>query len=196
MKPILELTQEDTKRGNELLKRIGVDRWFVSLHVREGKNDLWRNADIMTYIPAIEYITKEGWVIRIGEGKALPDMHRVIDYANSPYKSDWMDVYLCAKCKFFIGTSSGMYTIAMAFGVPICMTNLIPYKVATYLTSQDLFISKLAKKDNKYLTFKEMYSSILFYATTAYQIDGYELIDNTPEEIKEVTEEMYDYNIR
>ena len=93
------------------------DAWFVALHVRES--GFWksldtkfpnnRSADIATYLPAIREITRRGgWVIRVGDAEmgALPPMEHVIDYAHSPAKSDWMDVFLYGGCRFFIGGPS------------------------------------------------------------------------------------------
>jgi len=159
--PILELTPEHCDRGWESLSSFGMNKtdWFTSLHVRDngfykrGAVDAFRNADIDTYKLAIEAVTDDGgWLIRIGDSsmKPLPKMRHVIDYALSKEKSDWMDVFLCAQCLFFIGTSSGMYPIAMAFGRPVVATNFLPTCCAYYLTSQDLFIPKILKfKESK-----------------------------------------------
>ena len=98
------------------------------------------DANINNYFDAIEAITSiGGWVIRMGDNSMskLPKMTRVIDYANSSIKNNRTDIILCSKCKFFIGTSSGLYTVAKAFGRPILQTNY-PCLSSMYLTKKDL----------------------------------------------------------
>ena len=51
------------------------------------------------------------WCLRMGDPsmRPMPRAPRVIDYAHSAIRSDWMDVFLCARCRFFIGNTSGNY---------------------------------------------------------------------------------------
>lgn len=203
--PLLNISNEDKERGWECLRSFGVPRgaWFVGLHVREpgwrdsnsvGGNH--RNADVRNYFQAIKSVTATGgWVIRLGDPVSmtpLPAMDKVIDYAHSNSKSDWMDVFLCSQCRFLIGTASGVYTVSQAFGVPTVMTNFMaPYNMFA-LTSQDLFLSKLCvrKDKSRKLTFKELVSPPIGVASYQYDDLGIEAIENTPEEIKGAVEEM------
>lgn len=204
--PILELSDEDRERGRKCLDSLGVpkDAWFVCLHVREqgwrdngSVSEDYRNADIATYFPAIEAITAAGgWVIRIGNAgmKDLPKLARVIDYAHSDVKSDWMDVFLCASCRFFIGTSSGPCMISIAFGVPVVMTNLLPAYAMYGLTRNDLVIPRLCRKkdSSRYLSFEELISPPVGIAGSlaAYKMLDCEIMPNEPDEIKELVIEM------
>ncbi|OGX37439.1 MAG: hypothetical protein A3C36_01110 [Omnitrophica WOR_2 bacterium RIFCSPHIGHO2_02_FULL_52_10] len=204
--PLLTISDEDYELGWECLKSFGIGRgdWFVCLHVREsgwrGDNTAvedFRNADIDTYQSAIEEITKAGgWVVRMGNTgmKPLPKAPRVIDYANCSLKSDAMDIFLCAQCRFFIGTSSGLYTLAMAFGVPVVMTNLLPACAMYYLTSKDLFIPRLCKLKGSqgYLDFKELLSPPIGTAITQsiYDARNIGVIANEADDIKAVVSEM------
>ena len=103
-KPLFNLTEEHKKKGNDILKKIGLpeNAWFVTCHVREPhfKNrEDFRDSDISTYFDAFNEITNRGgWVIRIGDKSMtpLPKINQVIDYAISEYKSDWMDIFLLA----------------------------------------------------------------------------------------------------
>jgi putative glycosyltransferase (TIGR04372 family) len=111
-------------------------QWFVCLHMREptfygedhGSGQTHRNADIDSYLAAIEYIiSRGGFVVRLGSPGAppLPDMPGLIDYARSKFKSPVMDLHLLFNCKFFIGTTSGLGNIANSFGVPMALVNCI-----------------------------------------------------------------------
>ena len=85
-----------------------------------------RNVDPLTYTEAINVITRAGgWVFRMGDPTMtpLPNIPQVIDYAHCSMKSDWMDVFLGATCKFCLATSSGYYVIPRVFGVPVLLTN-------------------------------------------------------------------------
>lgn len=204
--PILTLSDEDYQRGWQCLKPFGMKQgdWFVCLHVRERgwkDNDSFvedfRNADINTYKPAIKAVTDAGgWVVRMGDPtmKPLPEMSRVIDYAQSNAKSDWMDVFLCAQCRFFIGTSSGLFIFAMSFGVPVVATNFMPTCCAYYLTSKDLFIPRICrfKEENHSLNFAELFSPPLGTAAIQYNYDhkNIEIIENSKEEIRDLVMEM------
>ncbi len=204
--PILTLSDEDYERGWKCLKSFGMqqDDWFVCLHVRErgwrGDNSSaedFRNADIDTYLPAIKAITDAGgWVVRMGDSgmKPLPKMPQVIDYAHSDAKSDWMDVFLCAQCRFFVATASGLYTFAIAFGTPVVMTNLLPACAMYYLSSRDLFIPRLGKfaYGNRYLNFMELLSPPVGVAAVQSNYDkkNIKVIQNTAEEIRGLVQEM------
>ncbi|MGD1118530.1 MAG: TIGR04372 family glycosyltransferase [Dehalococcoidales bacterium] len=200
--PLLTLTDADLKRGQECLQSLGVpaDVWFVGLHVRGGREKARsaRNADIATYRMAIESIVaRGGWVFRMGDPsmEPLPPMKHVIDYAHSEARRDWMDVFLWARCSFFIGVQSGPLMIPPTFGVPCVATNWSSIGLRQWFT-QDLYIYKLhwLEAEARYLKFSEVSSSAL--ATTesgAYLASrGIKLVDNTPEEINDVVVEMMD----
>lgn len=208
-KPFMSLSEEDKERGWNALHSLGVPKgaWFVGLHVRESgwhesTRSRWchyRNANIDTYIPAIKNITAAGgWVVRLGEPstKPLPAMPQVIDYAHSPLKSDWMDIFLCGQCRFFVGTSSGLWSIANAFGVPIVITNFLHANALYYFCSEDLVLPKIcwseAKKRN--LVFSELLSPPVSMLDTQihYDYHGLRIKDNSEEEIAEVVQEMLD----
>jgi putative glycosyltransferase (TIGR04372 family) len=205
--PVLTLSTEDYERGWNCLKSLGVPEgaWFVCLHVRgHGWNDGgsssedYRNCDIETYFSAIKTIVEAGgWVVRIGDPISmtpLPPMKNVIDYVHSDAKSDWMDVFCCAQCRFIVGTSSGMWPISSAFGVPLVMTNLLPTVLTFTFFSQDIFIPKLcwSIKENRYQSFRELLTLPQSLASSQFSYDslGLRIEGNTAEDINEVVKEM------
>ncbi len=199
--PLLCLSDSDEVRGRDALESMGVprDAWFVCLHVRENETHIARkgsDADISTYLMAIESITKcGGWVIRMGNPSMtpLPTMPKVIDYVHSKYRTDWMDVFLWASCRFFIGTSSGPLTVPPTFGVPVLYTNAPALGVLPSM-SNSLFIPKLywSEHENRLLTFAEMLSSPAGGSVSSdFSNLGLKQLDNTPEEINEAVLEMF-----
>lgn len=203
-KPLLEISNFDLERGLKILQSWSVpeNAWFVCLHVREGDTSVRSagpDSDILSYIEAIESITSRGgWVVRMGHKgmSKLPPLPNVVDYANTEFKSDWMDVFLWSNCKFFIGTSSGPYWIPPTFGKPVLLTNATGIGINAYLRGS-LMIPKLywSKKKERLLTFKEMLDCPVGWAVSKIypDLDGY-LVDNTPEEIKLAVIEMLNLN--
>lgn len=201
---LFTLSDEHRENGWKNLQAMGLprDAWFVCLHVRDSgfKNDLaidsFRNAEIESYYPAIQAITRAGgWVIRMGDPsmKPLKPMPNVIDYVHSNFYADWMDVFLSASCRFFVSTNSGLVGIAYAFGVPVVQTNFAPIS-ALGLGSRELFIPKLyrRKADKQLLSFKEICSqpvSTIYYQYLFNEL-GIEEVANSPQQIHDVVVEM------
>jgi putative glycosyltransferase (TIGR04372 family) len=207
--PLLRLTDEMRRRGRRVLKAMGLpdDAWFVCLHVREAgfhaEGDMpavdFRNANIANYQAAIDAIVERGgWVIRVGDPtmKRLPPQQYVIDYAHSKDKSDWMDVFLCAGCRFFIGSTSGLFLVATSFGVPCVFADWLSYHQRPWSVS-DLYIPKKiwSNEEKRLLTFEEQFNPAFRWSL----LDGRRLlaknlsgIDNTTDEIKAVVVEMMD----
>jgi putative glycosyltransferase (TIGR04372 family) len=203
-RPLFELREDDRVWGRDMLADLGVPKgaWFVCLHVRGSGakgDEPFRQASIDNYLAAIEAVTQRGgWVIRMGDPSmpALPPLPQVIDYVHSSARSPRMDVFLCAECRFFIGTSSGLYTVAYAFGRPVVQTNYLP-TCTIHFSARDLFIPKLARRliGGEMLSMRELMSAPFsmggnngFYRSVL----GVEPIANTEDEIREVVEEMMD----
>lgn len=202
--PLLSLDDDHRKRGWQLLRDaygITTDEPFVCLHVRErgflrepptsGHRHL--NADISTYVAAVESLTRRGaWVIRMGDPmmKPLPENERVVDYAHRAEKSDWMDVFLAASCWFWLGTNSGLFMLASSFGVPAALTNVAPATFRPWSYS-DIFVPKLyfSHRLGRVLTFRESLAPSLY---TSHDIDGQGVtpLDNDAEDIVDLADEM------
>ena len=201
-RPLLKLEDEHRQRGWNALEGMGVprDSWFVTSHVRESgfkSKECYRDSDIETYFDAYKEVTSRGgWVIRLGDAsmKPLPPMPQVIDYALSPTKSDWMDVFLLGAARFMIGTSSGPTTVSYTFGVPVAMTNNLP-SAATYLGRQDIFLPRLKRRtdDHSLLRLEELMTlpySMATWDTIYSNVLGVEVIPNSSEEIRDLVKEM------
>jgi putative glycosyltransferase (TIGR04372 family) len=206
--PLLSLTARHRERGRRRLVELGApeDAWFVCLHVRTpgylreatDSHHRFRNASIETYLPAVERIVgRGGWVVRIGDRSMppLPPMRGVVDYALSPLRAAWMDVFLLAAARFFLCTTSGPWVIAHNFGTPVAITNQFPFSERPF-TDRDLFIPKRyrARRTGRRLSFAEAMQPPFRHQFWAASFDHYgvDVEDNSPAEITALAEEMLD----
>jgi putative glycosyltransferase (TIGR04372 family) len=200
--PLLELSVEERIQGRKLLRDLGVPEgaWFVGLHVREGDDPIRdvRNSDITSYRLAIDEIANRGgWVLRMGDRsmRALPSWPNTIDYAYSGKRADWMDVFLWAEGRFFIGTGSGPQVIPTTFGKPVAIANFGP--IATLVCGKDdILLPKRywLEKEQRHLTLAERMSTEFGFreSTSALATMGVRVVDNSPEELRDLVVEMMD----
>ena len=204
--PLLKLEQCDVERGSEVLKLMGVPEgaWYVCLHAREGGYSVYdehlhkhRNISITNFDKAIAYIVSQGgWCIRMGDASMspAPNTPGLIDYALSAYKQDWMDLFLSARCKFFLGSNSGAPTMAMVFGVPSALVGMAPLSVMS-VGVNDISIPMIYRSDElgQTLTFNEILQSKLASIRVAeeYETAKISLDHNTSEDILDLTIEIF-----
>ena len=209
--PNLSFTEKELHQGQEELKRLGVpqDNFFICFHAREAaylnthqpqinwEYHSYRNADINNYVPAVEHFVSKGYfAIRMGRfvSKELKaDNPKIIDYG-AKGGTDFLDMYLSAHCRFFIAGSDGLALMPTIFRRPVVWINFIPFSAIYIILKGQLFIPKKLwlLKENRMLTFDEMLNTkVASYGRTEdFQKAGIEVIDNTPEEIIDVSMEM------
>jgi putative glycosyltransferase (TIGR04372 family) len=210
-KPNIHFTNHEEKKGKKLLKDMNISAkdWFICFHARDKqylKKSLssmdtschnFRDWDINSALKAVEYIaSKRGFALRMGAivEKKIPKLKnpRIIDYAAN-CRTEFGDIYLSSKCKFFLGCSSGIGLLAQIFNVPVIFSNIIPLNFPP-LSKRDLFIPKKiwSKEKKRFLTFKEICNSKVneYSHQELYVKAGLVPIDNTPKEILDLTIEM------
>ena len=174
--PALSFTDEEREKGFNELSSWGVskDDWYVCFHARdpvylgtrEGFGEQkpqtsYFDCSIENFIPAMKWVVEQGGVaIRVGHlvRDPLPDLGpRVIDYATR-YRSDFMDVFLPAHCRYFVGNTSGLFCISRIFNVPIVHTNNCPFPWAGTRIKRNLDVPKLLRRkgDQRHLTLIEI----------------------------------------
>lgn len=204
--PLLALTEKHQREGQAQLEELGVpaNAEFVCFHCREGGYSpsdeglhSFRNCSVENYLPAVSELTKRGiWCIRMGDPsmRRFPPMERVIDYAHLDTRSDWMDVFLCASCKFFMGSASGLIYVASVFGKPSGSANHAPLSTVLAFWGKDVAIPKLlwSETEERYLTFPEIFASDAanYRFTALYEKHRVRPIENTAEDIRDVALEM------
>jgi len=206
--PDLQFTSSEEEEGRMLLSKMGIDdkSWFVCFHCRDSAFHSYagdfRNSDIKNYLDAAKYITScGGFAVRMGQTVAekLPDLNnpRIIDYA-SKFRTDFGDIYLLAKCKFFLGSTAGLWVVPAIFNVPIAGANFIIFH--TPFRKGDLFIPKKiwSIEEKRLLTLREYIEfggdfrrGISNFDVHNKLAEGkYVVIQNTAQEILDLAKEM------
>ena len=200
-KPLFKLDNHHREMGYETLKKLGYKDgdWFCGLHVRssDSKSDSIRNANIDTYQKGINELNhRGGLVLNISsrEGIKINNRMGIIDYAESPYKSDWMDVFILAEGDFLIATGSGPSVVPMCFGRPAVFTNWGPLG-ARHCSNKDILLPKhyWSNDYGRYLNFRERMSGEYGYTDSGSVLKkkNIEIINNSPNEISSTILEMY-----
>lgn len=207
----LKFTEEEEASGEAGLRAMGiaVGAKFVCLHVRDSAYldahqpgdwtyHNYRNSDIQNYVLAAEELASRGYfVVRMGAEvrEAIKTDHpRVIDYATNGMRSDFMDIYLGAKCAFCISTGTGFDAVPYIFRRPIAYVNLVPLGYLPTYGTKFLGITKhhFWETQNRELTLAEIFTHGVGFCmrSSNYESKGIILIENTPEEIRDVVIEM------
>jgi len=212
--PHLNFTDDEETKGKKILTEFGIPESakFVCLIVRDSgyldrhkKYNLrdwnyhsYRDGDIDKYVLAAEELARRGYyVFRMGINVLKPlksSNPKVIDYANLKIRSDFMDIYLGAKCRFCISTSVGFDEIPIMFRKPIAYTGHVPIAVIETHNKESIILTKhhINKRNQKELTVSEIFSSnvaVSFY-TNEFKKNEVELEENSPEEIRDIVIEM------
>lgn len=159
----------------------------------------YRNSPVADMVPMAQYLVSEGYaVVRVGSvvADAFPETPGVFDYPMSGHRSDFMDVYLFHRARFFVGgSSSGIGHLMRLFRKPC-----VNFNVAPFLTFEgarlhrDLLIPKLYKRQDNgnLMSVKEIVSAgaAKISRTEEFEELGILLANNSTQDILDVTREL------
>ncbi len=208
-KPLIQITQKHLQKGQRILSKLNLPKnaWYVCFNARSHHfySDLhfysYRNSNVDKLFLALKEIEKKGgWCIRMGSNKAAPLPNRfkkianLIDYTKTPYVSDWMDVFLTATCRFFLGSSpSGISVLTSLFNKPIAIANVAPlWAIPHKAYDLSIFKTYYSLKEKRLLSLSEILKEPIStcHLDTHFNEHGIKLIDNSEEEIKDLVIEM------
>jgi putative glycosyltransferase (TIGR04372 family) len=149
---------------------------------------------------AAEELTVRGYyVLRVGSAVEKPlfsSNPRIIDYSSSKFRSDFLDIYLLSKAKFFLGNDSGIWAVPAIFRRPFAMTN---FSYLAHFYENDypwLFIPKRIRdsRTGNFLTLRETLGAGLGAptGTSIFSAAGVELVNNSSAEILDFAVELDD----
>lgn len=208
--PHLSFTTEEERQGQAALRQLGIQEgtplvcfhacetfYYATRRKRNPHDDRYRTSDIQTQLPAMDALTQRGYVaLRMGAvvQASLPTTNpRVIDYATIA-RTDFLDIFLCWHCRFYLGGNDGLGCLPLAFRRPVVFVQYAPLEYVWRWTPHDLILPKKLwlRSEHRWLTFREIIDSGVgrLLQTELYEQRGIELVDNTPEEITAIALEM------
>ncbi len=219
LRPVLEckklhlfFTKEEEVRGQRALEDLGIPQGspFVCFHSRDSAylNILYpdrdwsyhdyRDSSIFNYLASVEELVRRGYyAIRMGavvKEKLKTTNPAIIDYAINGKRTDFLDIYLGAKCRFFICSDTGLSIIPEVFRRPTVYTNWTDIKRISPWVLNGLFIIKkfYSNKEKRFFKFKELLGFQFGESETKnfFSENGIELVENNQEEIMDVVDEM------
>jgi putative glycosyltransferase (TIGR04372 family) len=212
IQPHISFTPEEMRLGQSALCNMGISENtpFVCMHARESnyldtvlpKTD-WdyhnhRNSSIHNFIAAANELTNRGYfAIRTGANctESLNTTNsKIIDYAMK-HRTEFLDIFLLANCRFLIGSPCGYTHLAYdLFRKPLVCVDFSCLEYVYTWSDKCLFIPKKLwlRKEHRFMRFREIFDSGVgtFFRTEFYAENGIEIVDNTPEEISAVAIEM------
>ncbi len=210
--PHLFFTHDEEQRGKAGLSALNIpeNALFICFHARDSaymktiSPDVdfnyhnYRDSNINNYLLAAEELTQRGkFAIRMGAVVAEEikcKNPKIIDYASNGARTDFMDVYLGSKCRFFISSGTGIDAIPMVFRRPSAFVNFVPLEYGRFWQPEHLFIPKKhwLCNERRFMTFHEILDSGAgrFLDGKLFKQRGIELIENTSEEIRDLVVEM------
>ena len=176
----LRLTKEELSRGSKELRGLGIDpeRPYVCLVVRDGGHYAslgekesdgysFMNFDIVNFERSALSLVERGYqVVRMGAGSEKLfgiNLPGIVDYANSPNRSEFLDIFIAATCSFAVSTQTGPDAVCLTFRRPVCYIDVTRF-------SQFFLGTKLAWwnpaelwQGEKRLTLNNLLSSEIFW---------------------------------
>ncbi len=203
---LLNFSADEHKLGMDQLQKMRVSGDFVCLHARDsafypGLNDSLRNVPFESFLSACGYLGKSDvFSLRMGSrqnavSKEICGGH-IVDYAGE-HRTDFMDIWLMANCKFFIGTDSGFFLTSYLFNKPSATVNHSLFLLNVPFGANDIYLphNLWDKARKRILTFREIADNDIgvdCWPQERLDKEGLECIKNTPEEISELVKEMDD----
>ena len=211
-----QFKKQETIKGYNLLEKINIypEDKIVTLFIRdESYNKIilneddshhdYRNSNIQTYQSAANYLSNNGYkVIRMGRKtkEIIIENKNIVDYSFSNIKSDFLDIFISSISQFFLTTNTGMESASThLFKKKGLVVNFLPYLNINFYkwVPYSILLPKKIKKNGRFLTFSEIFSSPLcgYTDTQDYLKNNLEVIDNNDEEILEATKEYVEYQL-
>lgn len=209
--PHLTFSADEEKLGEAGMRAMGIapGARFVCLVVRDSAyleahmpgswsyHD-YRDSDIASYVLAAEELARRGYfVVRMGAKvhKAMPsDNPKVIDYASNGARSDFMDIYLGAKCAFCVSSNTGLDLVPTIFRRPVVHVNMVPLGYINTFRRRDLTIVRHHEdlRNGQALRLDEIFGKGVAFCVDGaeYERRGVRLVANTAEEIRDAVVEM------
>lgn len=203
--PHLSFSADQMKFGEIELAKIGIDanKPMVCLIVRdsghysvpggvENPQYSFFNFDVLTFQFAAMSLASRGYqVVRMGAGSEKPlgmEIDGVFDYALSPCRSEFLDIYIGANCKFAVSTQTGPDAVCLAFRRPVCYIDVARFSQFFFGTKIAYWSPSELLRDGNRLTLKEIVSSDVVWIVDPDDFirHGIQSVRSTPQSIEKL----------
>ncbi len=204
------LKQYNIKNYNSLITYANRDKSYKEYQYKDKNWSYhdFRNFSVETFEQTISFFCQKKILnVRVGN---ITNMilklknNYFIDYSKSDYVSEYLDIYLIYKSKFFVGCGSGLDKVASFLKVPILFVNQINISYIPHYIDKSIFIPNilLDLETNKRITFKDQINpnfkkdkitgrNISKYATSdEFKRNNVKIIYNSSEEIMNGAKEI------
>jgi putative glycosyltransferase (TIGR04372 family) len=206
---LLTFTKSEEMIGSQILEN--TERNFICLNVRDsaydhhlGRSENFirkiRNSNIDDYKGAIEYLVNNDiLVFRMGLAveKTIEIINtNFIDYASNGLRTELLDIFLGAKCKFAVSTGSGWDAIPEMFKRPILEVNVFDCYRPMNLARKQIAFPKIfwSIEKGRPLTLCELielfHSGVLTLKLSSPEKIGLKIRDLSSEELLDAVREM------
>jgi len=157
-----------------------------------------RNSSIQDYMPMAEMLAANGnFVVRVGH--MVSDImknknKKIIEYDHDGFRTDLLDIYLGANCRYVVGSDTGYLSVATVFHRPIVWVNVshldqIDCYFKNWIT---IFKRYWLKEEKRFMSIKEIFATgaAKYNTNEEFEKKGIELINNTPQQITDAVTEM------
>lgn len=202
----LKLSESELAKGREFLSQLGINKndKFICLNIRDSAYhgdttaDIYRDSEIDNYILTAENLANKGYYIfrmgsKVHKKFNTPHPH-IFDYATNGMRTEFLDIFLASECFFAISTGTGWDSVPALYRKPLVFVNYCPVGYFPSYFQNCLFQSKnhFSTSLNRFLTLTEIMKSksACFLSQIEFKNTSIELIENSPEEILEISLEM------
>ena len=206
----LKFTSSEVKIGEKYLRDVGIEpeKAYICLIVREGawappttgpsSSGTLRSRSFEDFLLAAEALADLGVaVIKLGAtGTFKTAGTKIIDYANSKDKSEFLDVYLPSHAKCVVSTMSGPDAVALVGRVPVLYIDIAQYSLCFAGTRLVTWVPArlISQKLGRAMSLSEVFESGAgrFLGSTAFEQAGIKIEQSSPELIRDYCLDFYE----
>ena len=205
----LKFTSSEVKIGEKYLRDVGIEQGkpYICLIVREAawappttgpsSSGTLRSRSFEDFLLAADALADLGVaVIKLGAAGTFKTAGtKIIDYANSKEKSEFLDVYLPAHAKCVVSTMSGPDAVALVGRVPVLYVDIAQYSLCFAGTRLVTWVPArlISQKLGRALSLSEVFESGAgrFLGSSAFEQAGIKIEQSSPEQIRDYCIDFY-----
>jgi putative glycosyltransferase (TIGR04372 family) len=205
----LKFTSSEIEMGEKYLRHVGIEAHspYICLVVREAawappttgpsSSGTLRSRSFEDFLLAAEALADLGVaVVKLGAAGTFKTAGtKIIDYANSKDKSEFLDVYLPAHAKCVVSTMSGPDAVALVGRVPVLYVDIAQYSLCFAGTRLVTWVPArlISQKSGRAMSLSETFESGAgrFLGSTPFEQAGIKIEQSSPEQIRDYCLDFY-----